>query len=211
MRSTHRGHCQACGRLQMLPGGRLAKHGYTVAHGFFAGTCTGSAHLPFEQSCALVETFIANAQRELTSLEAYQTKLRAPATDATCVVRVYSKESRQYFWTRVEIRSETKQYSDFEVTRYFHGDAPLANRGNDLGDSFKYASALDVASDLNAIYAAWLDHEADSLRRYIAWQQERVATWKPADVLPIDAKDKAGFTPTAPRYDARDDVRKERS
>jgi hypothetical protein len=53
---THRGHCQACGRVQAIergPGvdlrlGTIAKHGYTVDWGYFSGTCNGAGHPALE-------------------------------------------------------------------------------------------------------------------------------------------------------------------
>jgi len=53
--ATHDGHCQVCGSRQRLPQGKLAKHGYTHAVGFFSGTCYGSEALPFEQDKSLVD------------------------------------------------------------------------------------------------------------------------------------------------------------
>ncbi len=47
---THRGHCQACGRVQAVDTANnlLAKHGYTVDFGYFDGVCTGSDRQPLE-------------------------------------------------------------------------------------------------------------------------------------------------------------------
>ena len=81
MKATHSGHCQACGRLQKLPDGKLAKHGYTIAHGFFSGTCVGSHHLPFEVSCDLLPRFIEAAKTHLLGVESFQAELRKPATE----------------------------------------------------------------------------------------------------------------------------------
>jgi len=62
MTHTHRGHCQACGRLQAVTNEhhgfppRLAKHGYKVAgFGYFFGTCRGSGHQPIERDHSLLE------------------------------------------------------------------------------------------------------------------------------------------------------------
>lgn len=57
-KATHRGTCQACGRVQCLPSNLLAKHGYTVDWGFFNGTCCGSDRLPLEQDKTLTENII---------------------------------------------------------------------------------------------------------------------------------------------------------
>ena len=47
---THRGHCQACGRVQAVDTANnlLAKHGYTVDFGYFDGICKGSDRKPLE-------------------------------------------------------------------------------------------------------------------------------------------------------------------
>ena len=59
--ATHTGICQLCGKRHMLPGGKLAKHGYTVDYGYFNGTCRGSDELPFEQSKDVAEKALAGA------------------------------------------------------------------------------------------------------------------------------------------------------
>lgn len=49
---THKGTCQACGRVQAVnnKSGMIAKHGYTVDWGYFSGICQGSDAAPLEQS-----------------------------------------------------------------------------------------------------------------------------------------------------------------
>jgi hypothetical protein len=49
MKSQYKGHCQACANIQAVKAnGKIAKHGYTVKHGFFMGICMGSGELPLE-------------------------------------------------------------------------------------------------------------------------------------------------------------------
>jgi hypothetical protein len=63
-KSTHRGHCQACGRIQSVLNDtnnapRLAKHGYTVkGWGFFMGTCLGSDRYPLQTAHDHTDTII---------------------------------------------------------------------------------------------------------------------------------------------------------
>lgn len=47
---THVGHCQSCGATHAveLRNECIAKHGYTVDWGYFAGTCSGSGVYPLE-------------------------------------------------------------------------------------------------------------------------------------------------------------------
>tara|TARA_Y100000004_G_scaffold87138_1_gene97678 strand:+ start:255 stop:1088 length:834 start_codon:yes stop_codon:yes gene_type:complete len=57
---THRGHCQACGRVQAVDttNNLLAKHGYTVDFGYFDGVCTGSDRNPLEVDKSFSEATI---------------------------------------------------------------------------------------------------------------------------------------------------------
>lgn len=57
---THRGHCQACGRVQAVDTANnlLAKHGYTVDFGYFDGVCTGSDRQPLEVDKSFAEATI---------------------------------------------------------------------------------------------------------------------------------------------------------
>lgn len=223
MKSTHSGHCQACGSLQKLPNGKLSKHGYTVTHGFFSGVCAGAHALPFEQSCELVKDFIANAQQHLDRVTAFQAKLRTAADDNKGWARVSYKDPRGYgysdkrVWEVVTFNADVITSNDgtFKYMRYSYTDS----RGNDYGknisrgevygpklydaqitDASVDAALLELTTQHNRTYADWFEHEADSLRRYITWQTERVANWKSAPLLAHNAKDKEGFKPTEARY-----------
>lgn len=226
--ATHSGHCQACGRLQKLPlsssGPKLSLHGYSVTHGYFSGTCVGSKESPFELSCELVKRFIQSATSQLANLEAFQTRLRQKPTEAVAWFNT-SKASRKGFqfvsdrrWEQCDILEEVVTYENGtpEGGRYSKfsraGDTAWmqvsggAYHQREVKDRRAEVSAghndpiLDVAWKANRTYAKWLEHEADSLRRYIVWQTERVQTWKPAPLFPVTAKDKQGFKPTEPAY-----------
>lgn len=63
MKHTHRGTCQACGRVQAITrspyaSNVIAKHGYTVEWGFFNGVCQGSLNYPLEQEHTLTDQLI---------------------------------------------------------------------------------------------------------------------------------------------------------
>ena len=57
---THKGHCQACGRVQAVDTANnlLAKHGYTVDFGYFDGICKGSDRKPLEVDKSFSEATI---------------------------------------------------------------------------------------------------------------------------------------------------------
>ena len=49
--SNVQGHCQACGRIQVVIAGKgvMSNHGYKVRAGYFSGVCIGHDHLPLEK------------------------------------------------------------------------------------------------------------------------------------------------------------------
>jgi glutaredoxin len=64
---THKGHCQACGRVQAVStdDNSLAKHGYDVQFGFFNGTCSGSDKEPLEVSKRFSEVTISKMKNAI--------------------------------------------------------------------------------------------------------------------------------------------------
>lgn len=62
---THRGHCQACGRLIAIDTatGTLAKHGYDVQHGYFRGECGGTNELSLHISRVITDGRINMARQ----------------------------------------------------------------------------------------------------------------------------------------------------
>lgn len=219
MKSEYRGHCQACGRLQMLPSGKLSKHGYTVAFGFFSGVCVGSGKLPFEESCDLVKSFIESARDSLFTVKAFQSKLRKTPTEGKAYVHIRLADPRRFScytreWREVPITEEVIPFSDGNghYSKFWRtGDTRWGRnelRGYEVQpvDRSEVSASYDdtlatVCGKRNREYADWLQHEVDSLKRYIAWQTERVTTWKRMPLLPNDApKDKEGFKPTVAAY-----------
>lgn len=216
------GHCQACGRLQKLPNGVLAKHGYKIAAGYFSGVCAGSGHLPFEKSYDMLPGFIASASAQLTSVERFVAKLTTPATEPKAWFYTSKASPRGGYygstrdWQEQAIETEVVQFHDgtgsykkfwrdgdtsWERFRNAEGARTEEIRPVKREVSAGYDDAvLDVATKANGVYARWMRAEVLSLRRYIAWQQERIASWKEADLLPVDRKDKEGFKPTEAAY-----------
>lgn len=226
-KATHQGHCQACGRLQRLPNGLLAKHGYKVTSGYFSGVCVGSGHQPFEKSYEMLPGFIASAERERANIEARQTKLRTPlADDAKPMAWVNNYEGKvyafgnHYIWRKVELKAEAVDWSTDYMKAYY--TAPGAaksgwskerdeNKRHDLyegihlrGGLLTEAKALRLRADhLNDRFAEAMEPAAEDLRRYIKWQQNRIATWTEQPLRPVADKPvakeerKVEFKPTA--------------
>lgn len=68
---THRGTCQVCGAQQAVDNktGMLAKHGYTVEHGFFEGECPGSHNLPLEHDHTMTDNIIDDLTRQADRIQ----------------------------------------------------------------------------------------------------------------------------------------------
>jgi hypothetical protein len=205
--ATHQGHCQLCGRLQLLPGGKMAKHGYTVecrgSGGWFSGVCPGSNNLPFEQSIALIETHIKATLDHAESMRRMQATLRQPATETEAYVHHYFRDRQrgtgEYRWVKVAIQIEPRihasQYNQAfyeltDATRY--GQANVGRHPIRVSEPCK--DALAVASYLNARRADSYDGEIKSCLSYVEWQRARTKDWKPTDLTPCARQEKPKLT-----------------
>ena len=68
---THRGTCQVCGSQQAVNNktGMMAKHGYTVEHGFFEGECPGSHNLTLESDRTMTDNIIGDLTRQADRIQ----------------------------------------------------------------------------------------------------------------------------------------------
>lgn len=194
--ATHDGHCQVCGRLQRLPGGTLAKHGYEVHGrksggygGYFSGECWGSHALPFQESCELVKLSIARANAEIERLTNKQDELRKPATEPTGPVSVYF--TSRYFGRGYYAWVEGKVVADGDFFKVAYTgttdkgeEKTVSRRAYDFVSYMVANDALSIASALRQKYAEALNKELDELGEYIRMQQLRVDSWKPHPLIP---------------------------
>lgn len=194
-KATHSGRCQVCGCLQKLPGGRLAKHGYTRPHGWFNGVCYGSGHLPFEQDISLIEGAIKGATARADETQAQADKLLAGEVEGTKAwkhsyraAKVRNDPTAGYFWEQVEVQAEEKQSGDYKWVAFF-----TVNSDGKREPIQMYAerNLLQVQQKLNSEYAKRsLLKTVAGLREYVAWQKGRIEGWKahPEKLIPVDAK-----------------------
>jgi hypothetical protein len=187
--ATHDGTCQVCGSVQRLPGGLLAKHGYTTKWGFFSGVCHGAGALPFEQDKGLIEAAIARVAAERASLQGQAADLRNPAhpVNAGPQAWVHEYQPGTYFggkyrksaykWRLVEITESGRDFS----YRTEAGTPYLLNR---VGGFPHGADLPAVILWLHASRARTLDMDAERAAAYLAWQADRIKGWKPRPLLP---------------------------
>jgi hypothetical protein len=191
--SEHTGHCQGCGRKQMLPGGMLSKHGYTVQWQMFMGICPGSGRLPYEVSCDYIKECIVNTrEKRIPQAEGFISKLESdPITNNVSEVSIYDKAKYKYI----------KLY---HVEIYWEPNPPESNFGRGAicvkdkdGKVYVYnRNPVAPGKEEEAIHnlavqfrKAELRHAQEylaSLHDYIRWQQKRVDDWKLVDLTKIE-------------------------
>ena len=88
-----RGNCQCCGRQQAVKNGRMAKHGYTVERGWFAGVCSGERYAPMQVSREQTDKVIADITAEIPELIAKAELIKSGnLTPKTIVVGRYDNK-----------------------------------------------------------------------------------------------------------------------
>lgn len=158
---THRGNCQICDSLQAVDNktGLLAKHGYDVKFGFFNGTCKGAHHQPLQVSKDLIATVIESVKTQVIGLKSLASKVSL-STSPNVSRRVY----RNYKWV----------VEDFEVRE---DNSDIWNR-----DTHKctIAEAIKAYNDKRL---SSINREISQLEGYIDWQTQRLANWKPGQLI----------------------------
>lgn len=182
MKATHNGQCQICGRLQALPGGRLAKHGYTVDYGFFNGICAGTGHLPFEQDISLIEGIIAQVSAQAAALRA-EAAARETATDPADVYYndygPYGHRGKDCYHVvrgRVEMTEGTYQRAAF--VHEYQGKRRVHDN---IAGGYTIAA---LVKQLNEQHAWRLNGAAKQAEEYVRWQQSRIKNWQPQPLTP---------------------------
>jgi hypothetical protein len=194
--ATHRGTCQICGRVQKLPHGYLAKHGYTVEDWGFTGTCDGSGYLPFEESTDRIQAAIHRGKSFAAGYrkDADAEEVAPVGIDAIVYGRIYigsrdrrSWEKTGYQWAsgRIVFRPNPKlpKYGDVgleDSAGRFHTDCT----GQTTADRSEECAAK-YAANLRRLRAAFYREQAEKMDQYVAWQQARIVNWKPGKLMPV--------------------------
>lgn len=189
-RATNCGTCQSCGATQKLPGGRLAKHGYHIRWGFFSGICPGSGKLPYEQSCGLIQRYVATAKAQLADMETFRDSLLTPATEpkgwrAEWVSATGRERGGHREWrlTDLYLHEETRPDG------YVYKALQYKDRQGDIRRLDYYGpdmSLLGAATYLNAARAGALVRESiQPLQEYVHWQERRIVEWVLRPLLPL--------------------------
>lgn len=189
-RATHNGTCQVCGSVQAVSAidGTLAKHGYTTRWGFFSGTCSGSGWRPFEVATDRIaysielatqkRALLLDAAREATTqTDGVWVHFYKPAT--------WTDRISGYVWAliahdAIEVTTHTSGDYSWEVAQVAN---PYTNRKDEIsriyGDEQRAKGWRVVRNEERAVD---LTKQATKVEQYIAWQQERIASWQPQEL-----------------------------
>jgi hypothetical protein len=181
-KATHYGTCQWCSSRQKLPGGRLAKHGYTVRGGWFQGTCKGSSALPYELSKTLIDDSIAWARhRAADVLEAVGS---VEATDVTATSKAWIHVYHPELSNRT--RGSVYLWEEHELTPVARGWTWGSPSGRIPRVALNDVRGLPhLIATQNAGYVKHLHHQVREIELYIAVQGRRIADWRVAALTPI--------------------------
>lgn len=189
MRATHSGTCQLCGRLQKLPNGLMAKHGYTVQWGFFEGTCPGSDAQPFELSKDLIAERIEWAARRASSLH----RDAEDAEEHRDMVWVHEHVPAKFhggrrlsgyaFWRGIP-REQVEIRTGYSTTVHWIGKDGEKRQDIVRETRVRHWEVTKVDEDravtlLNRAYATKLRGDAAKVGEYRDWLIERIKDWAP--------------------------------
>lgn len=186
-KATHKGHCQLCDRLQMLPKGKMAKHGYEVAGwGFFNGTCHGSDHLPYEQSADLIPPMIESMKKQIARTTEWRDEILAPVTEPKAWYREYVRKdnwSGKYVWREIEIitihheSTDGFEYNTFEYVNH-------VGKQVRLNDAYGQRTWEEVCTYLNSLKAKEVSQTIKQMQDYLNFLEKRLANFKVTDLIP---------------------------
>lgn len=183
-KATHKGTCQVCGCVQKLPGGVLAKHGYTTKWGFFSGVCTGSGYRPFETHTDRVRGAIDAAKARAAVLTTQADKVRAEKNPDDCWVNAYSTNGGRgaYGFIRTRIGYPSEGATRF-LLHYWHPGDDKPARWQQIGCGTKTLAQAVAWS--NGRYADSLVNLTKQISAFVSWQTDRLKGWTPKPLIPI--------------------------
>ena len=189
-KATHIGECQICGSHQKLPGGVMAKHGYTTRFNFFEGVCPGSDHEPYELSCDRIQDAADRAKSSSEALTQEASKWRGKDTGDTAWVRhdpkpTFDVKNPRSHW----LQAKLSQIDRHSVTNTVYDPGPNVRtepRTRTVSADYGVKKTINqVSKDQNSKYADHLTGIAKQHQDYIGYAAQRIKDWKPKPLRPI--------------------------
>jgi hypothetical protein len=180
----HQGHCQACGRIQVvMSNGMMAKHGYRVAgFSYYVGTCSGSDRKPLEVERSYLDRIVEDLGRyarvqdaSAVSLETGETILdNVPALESWGSTKQKQVQGRggRWHWVTVQV-----SWADATAAERERGLQAAVSHHRSQAD-FARAAARDLTALAIRVHGQPLiDRELEASRK----AQERTAKKAPIE------------------------------
>ena len=133
-----RGNCQCCGREQAVVGGLMSKHGYTVAHGWFQGVCSGNHHQPMQFSRVETDRIVSEIRAEIPKLLAKADQYESGAIEPEFVTkRVLDVELRKWVDVKIAFVDATFLEQNRAVDQIVWGLRNKARNGKDFANQLE--------------------------------------------------------------------------
>ncbi|MEJ7804427.1 MAG: hypothetical protein WKG03_00685 [Telluria sp.] len=187
MAAEYFGNCQICGNRQKSSEHAIAKHGYTIQHGWQSGACWGSGHKPIQVSCDRIESALENARLYIKTTTAKIAELTAKPLDGKGALYAYVKrtslvDSTTYnAWALVTIETNEK------------GNLCLRSTdGKTIYTTYRPTMQRDeLIARLTAHHIEWLRRTIIESEESIDYLTDRIAKWKPTDLTLVTPEDRA--------------------
>ncbi len=186
-KATHKGECQICGCQQLLPGGKLSNHGYTVKWGFFSGICSGAGRLPFELSTDAIQPVVDGVKATILAVEAEIAALEDLNSDVNGASKAWHNTYRDgYVWELVPVVDFQAKPLSGGGACYHVANVLVKNRKGveqaqsieTYSQSFELTSVRHFVHFLNRKRAKFLRGQNSARRDWVRWQAERLAGWQ---------------------------------
>lgn len=89
-----RGNCQCCGADQAVKSGRMSKHGYTVAEGWFNGVCDGQHYAPLQTDRTHTDLIVKSVLAQVVELESHLNGLKNGSIKPEFITKTVKKNGR---------------------------------------------------------------------------------------------------------------------
>jgi hypothetical protein len=182
------GNCQICGREQKSHENAIAKHGYTIQHGWQSGQCYGSHKPPYQVSCDAIAGAIAGAKAFIESTNADIWKLAQSPLDENGYILAYVTVAKDRGistkgWRKVAVELESRG-------AVLRGEPGYSGVRESLG-TFSRTTKEELIAQLAKQRIAYLQHAIDQTEKDIPYMEKRVADWKPMPMRPVSDADRA--------------------
>lgn len=182
------GNCQICGSEQKSHPNKIAKHGYTIQYGWQMGECFGSGAAPYQKSNDRILDAIEAAKLYIKNTKAAMDDLRA---------NPFEKEGT--VWTEYTVqRFGDKQNGSVTLSMNAKGGIEARDRTDRLVFVSMNGHPKTVEEAAHLLAKTRISRMLSSVKQAeasIPYMQKRYDDWKPVELRPVTAADRAASAP----------------